>query len=851
MFTTIALTSLLAAAPVGLQPTHRPYDAEHYKIELRQQDGATFQNTVTITLKAVKALPQIELDAYDLKVSAVKVDGEGADFKENYAVESHTGTLTIKPKKAIAAGKECTVEVAYTVTARADGSRGFFTTTEGEGEKAVPGYYTHFEPNYAERFMPVNDTPADKATSEVLAIVDTKYQVVSNGTKELDEAFTENGKNLRRVHWKQVQPHSPYLIAIAIAPFEQVLVNDDIPSHLWLPPGTKARAFVASDTLRGLFNFQVGLVGKRFPWSKLDVVAVPHFFFGGMENTSVIFERTSALLVDDRNDQLARSRIVRLLAHEMAHQYFGDDVTCAWWNDVWLNEGFASWLGTLAWDDYNDNDEAEIARARSLIEGYFPEEDGPHSHPLVVKGVPAEQAFDSTSYTKGANVLSMLDLWLGRAELKKALKEYLEKNGGKAVTSADFFKAVFEATKKEKELKPFRDAWLDKKGYPVVTPSTSYADGKLTVTIRQLPNHAGEKGAFVFKLPVVIHRETEPTYTKEELITVDKPEVKVTLDVPAAPQWINWNKDFGALAKINTVAVSEDQWVDAARQDPDPVWRLVATLQLLGELVVDKPKSDTLPTDQAMNAALDVIQKDPSPYVREAVLERLANTRFRQLPSPFAAPLLALAKRPTGLNEDPAGYIRVRNAAMGALGRVESPDGHKWLLTELARRELDINYIEGFATAAARISTANALAVLRAAIVSQKGRGAAFYRRAIEALGAGSTVDAIPLLKEILEANAQNDEVARAATVALPNNHELRETREFAALVRDVVLDEARFSEDFRLRFLGQLDDVKYENAKIALEEILAKTKSEAIKTAAAQTKSANFPTASAPAKKK
>lgn len=844
MMNALTLMTLLSAAPAptGLQPKNRPYDAQHYKLEVRQGEGGTFNNVVTITLKPAKALPELEFDAYDLKFTSAKVDGEDATFTPKYAPETRFGTVTVKPKKAVAAGKEVAVELSYSVTAGTSND-GFFTASEPDAPAgSLPGYYTQFEPAFAQRFFPVNDTPADKATTEVLAIVDEKYAVVSNGKKVLDEKFSEGGKNLRRVHWKQEQEHSPYLVALAIAQLEPLQVSEEPSMTLWVPPHRKADAFVAQDVMKQLFNFEVAFTGTKFPWAKLDVVAVPNFRWGGMENTSVIFERTSALLVDHRNDQLIRSRITSLLAHEMAHQYFGDLVTCAWWNDVWLNEGFASYLGGLAADDLEDSEQFEVNLATWLTDSYFREEDGPRSHPLVVKGVPAEEAFDSTSYGKGEQVLRMLDLWLTRPEFKKAIKLYLEKNAGKAVTSEDFFKAVFETAKKEKELKAFKDSWLTKRGYPVIEPSSSFNNGKLTVVIKQTPNHAGEKGPFVFKLPIVIHRVTEPAFTQEAVITVDKPEVKVDLDVQAAPEWINWNKNFGALVKVNPTALSEDRLIDAARHDPDPVWRVLSTLQLLGNLGRQEITEEIKPTDSATGAILDVLTKDPSPYVREAVLMKLSNTRFKKLPNEYSAPLLALAKRPTDLNDDPAGYIRVRLAAMEALARTDSADGRAWLLGELGKRDIEINYLAGYADAAARIGTDNSLGTLRAALVTQKSRGFAYFRRTAAALSKSRSVDVIPVFHEVLNSVPNNDEFGGTMIKGFWNNRELRESTNFAALARDVVLDEARFSEEFRSEFVELLDDIKFEGAKQALSEIVAGTKSARIKASAQRVLDTNFP---------
>jgi aminopeptidase N len=565
-----------------------------------------------------------------------------------------------------------------------------------------------------------------------------------------------------------------------------------------------------------------------------------------MENTSIIFERESRLLVETKNDQTARSTIVGLLSHEMAHQYFGDLVTCAWWDETWLNEGFATWLGANTADDANDNDEVEVRRTRSLIEHYFHQDDGARAHALRVKNGTPGEIFDSISYSKGAQVLRMLELWVGKAELKKALKAYLEKYALGPVTSDDFFKVVFETTKKEKELKPFKDAWLNQPGYPVIFPDTSFGGGKLTVTIRQQPSRPGEKTPFVFKLPIVVHREAEPAYTQEQLITVDKAEVKVTFDVPAAPEWINWNKDFGALVKVNATSVSEDQAIDASRHDTDPTWRLVATWQLIAGLPTLGHKDEAHLSEAAMGALLDVITKDPSPYVREAVLERLLDNGLEKLPKELAAPVLAVAKRPEGLNDDAAGTIRVKNAAVELLGRLPGSEGHAWLLEQLDRRDLDINYLSGFAAGAARLGTSNALASLSTAIVTQKSRGYAYYHRAAEPLGSVASTEVVPSLKELFAANRANPELLRGVLDRLEDNTALKATPELAAFVRWVVLDEG-FGDELRSAVLSVIADVKTDAAKDVLTRVVNETKSERLRLAAKKLLDANFPTALAP----
>ncbi len=632
-------------------------------------------------------------------------------------------------------------------------------------------------------------------------------------------------------------------MALAIGAFEPVLVGGDTPATVWVQPGSADRAFVAQDATRALLQTEADYVGVKFPWAKMDQVAVPRFFWGGMENTSIVFARDSRLVLPHKNDIYSRPDTVGLIAHEMAHQWFGDDVTCKWWDDTWLNEGFATWLGEIATDAYLENDYTELDRLWSLTQDYFHDEDGPRSHPLVGKNAPnPEEVFDSVSYTKGSQVLRMLELWLGKVEMKKAIKAYLEKYAHANATSDDFFKVVFDSSKKEKELKPFKESWLKKRGYPVLFPETSFADGKLTVTVRQQPNHSDEKGPFVFKLPIVIHRESEPKYTQEATLLIDQNSITQKIDVPAAPEWINWNKDMGALVRINSASIGEQLWIDSARHDPDPVWRALAAWVLMGELVNPDMKEETAPTDAAMGAVLDVLSKDPSPYVRDAAMQRLIRTRWKKLPSAFGAPVLQLAKRPTDMPEDALGLVVVRRAAMTLLGKIDFPEGRRYVLDELAKRELDINYLPGYAAAAALIATPDALGTLRAALKTQSARGYAYYKPTVEALATSQSLDAMPMILEEVKANMGNNEIMRGIVYALSENHPLKDSSEFPGHIKDWVLDDKNgASLDMRMRLLELLDDVKSKEAKEALNVIADRSPYERVKGMARQLIDANF----------
>ncbi len=835
----LLLTVSLGAAPVAKS---RPLDVVRYTLNLRLEDDGSFTNGVTIALKPTAAMKQLELDAFHLAVSAVKVDGEAAEFKTRDDDAKGVGTLTITPKKPLAPGKEASVEIACAGKA-STAQEGFFTVTDPDDAKALPSYFTDFEPTHAQRLFPCNDDPADKAITEVHAIVDGRYTVLSNGKKVKDEAFADAGKNLRRVHWAMEQPQSTYLVALAIGVFEGVEASPDLPATVWVAPGKKDRAYIAVDVLKPLFNIEGALAGAKYPFGKLDVVAVPRFYQSGMENTSLIFVRESTLLVDHRNEQTARPRIVGILAHEIAHQWFGNLVTCKSWSELWLNEGFATWLGAAGMVDQLDAEYVNVWRAATALSESFEQDSGPHARALVSKGeLATEDTFDDVAYMKGAAVLRMLEHWITTPELKKVMKAYLEKYAFGVATSDDFFKVLFDTTKKEKELRSFKDSWLTKKGTPVIYPSVSYGGGKATLTIRQQPSVAGEKGPWVFKLPVVLHRELEPTFTKEVTVLVDKPEVTLSVDVPGAPQWVNWNKDFMALVQVNAPTVPEEQWVDAARHDPDPTWRLLAVLTLAGELISDEPKAETKPTDAAMGALMDVLQKDPSPWVREAVLNRLAETRFKVLPKELGPVLFALSKRPEGLNEDPAGYIMVRRAAMGALGRSGHEDGQKYLLDELSKKEIDINLLGGFATGVSRIGNAAALTTLRSAMLTQKGRGGIYFRRTAAALSAFPSADIVPVMKDALKAAAGDDELSTRVVGGIFHNPTLARSKEWAELVRDVAIDAEFGREEVAAEMLWSLSQVKTPEVKDALTQVAEKGSNERFRTLAKRTLAVNFP---------
>jgi len=207
----LAVVAVLSAAPApSFAAKNRPYDALSYRIEFKLKDADTFDNKATVKLKAKSALTEIELDARGLEFGAITVDGAPATNRLKFDPITKTGQVVVKPAKPIAAGKEAIVELSYTGKVNTLSNEGLFKTVSNDKPDDLPYYFTHFEPTYAQMFFPCDDQPADKATFELFAVVDSRYSVIASGKKEKDETFEENGQHLRRALYTQTEPISPY-----------------------------------------------------------------------------------------------------------------------------------------------------------------------------------------------------------------------------------------------------------------------------------------------------------------------------------------------------------------------------------------------------------------------------------------------------------------------------------------------------------------------------------------------------------------------------------------------------------------------------------------------------------------
>lgn len=837
----LALTLTLASrAQAAFEPKNRPYDVEHYRIEI-QLDAVTgkYQTLTTIRFRPTAALTTMALDAEGIKVTGAKFGDVSlpiaADGKE----------VRVQFPQTLVAEQQTEITLTSEAVAEA-GTSGLFREVDPRQSSRLPLYYTHFEAVGARKVFPCNDEPADKATSESIVTVDPRYAVYSNGRLVEDVLIQFKGKKLRRVHWVLDKPHSTYLITLVLGQFDSLRSKStSLPIAIHVAPGAAPRAQFALETTEKALKFFEQFYGMSYPWSKYDQIGLPNFV-GGMENTTQTTMRES-VLIPEENSLLSRFNTQSLVAHELNHQWFGDYVTLRWWDDLWLNEGVTTFMADLAYSDYWGQERGAIRATLPTWLNYYRQEDGPRAHPIVSNALPSpEDLFDATSYTKAARVMHMLDTLIGRVAFRQGMRNFLKTYAYSSVTSDQFF-AEMEKTS-GKDLKLFRDGWLRQRGYPVLTIGRTWDANRLelTLTITGRSNHPEDKSRFIVPLPIVAHRRSLPAYDVPVLLNIDTNSVSaLRFKLPAEPEWITWNDSVIALAEIETPNIPEREWIAQALKDPNPLSRLAALRHLAAPLLDRRSFLADPISVNAKNAISHVISQDSSAPVRSAALRLLADSPFADLPEEWGTAVLEQATEPRNLALNALDRLDIQAAALNCLGKFDTPEVTTLLRSRLLDPKLSFDLLGPTLGGWARLGSKNDLVVLQQALAIHGKRGYNYERliRPVFALAPNDSV--LPLLQETLEKPDLPFDIATRIVRNLAVNEQLKQTEALAQFVQLFVLTPSRYDGNFRARMIGVLEEAKTPFAQTALEQIAKATTDTRIRELAQLQLAKNFPPAS------
>jgi aminopeptidase N len=452
-----------------LPPTAFP---RHYGIALRiDPTQPRFSGVVTILVDLPQSTASVVLNARDIEVRrAVATTGRGAIAATASKRPTHGGStideLVLAFAQPLHAGS-ATIAIDYEAPFAAD-LAGLYRLQENGLSYA----YTQFEATDARRAFPCFDEPGFKTPYDVVITSPRGFKVLSN-TPEVSQADAGDGD---LTHTFETSPPLPtYLVAFAVGDFD-IVGGQTVPFPIRVVT-TKGRAPLA----RSALDVATQLIAKlgdyfdmRYPYAKLDLVAVPDFAAGAMENPGLVTFRDSLLLIDsERATTSLRRAQAMVIAHEFAHQWFGDLVTMSWWDDLWLNEGFATWAAARIVDEWRPSFRAtveQIAEIQGVMDTDALKSARAVREPVRSTGE-AMEAFDGITYDKGAAVLRMLEKWLGPDTFRRGVQRYVHEGAWKIARADDLFRALeYVSAQRVTEL---ASGFLDQPGVPEVTANWS------------------------------------------------------------------------------------------------------------------------------------------------------------------------------------------------------------------------------------------------------------------------------------------------------------------------------------------------------------------------------------------
>ncbi|HEY9846222.1 MAG TPA: M1 family metallopeptidase [Candidatus Caenarcaniphilales bacterium] len=628
----------------------RPGQVEHIFLDLDLDiPNHRYRGTCLIQLQPVRSgIDQLTLDAVSLSIQSVKVG------KTKQAFDYDGEQLHIQLKQPTQAGKTVTLAIAYAVEKPQRGIY-FIGPTKDYPHKPVQ-VWTQGEDEDSRFWFPCFDYPGQLTTSEIRVRVPKEYLAISNG--ELVETVSDGDDQI--YHWMQKQPHPTYLMTLAVGDFAEIRDEwQGKPVTYYVEKGREEDARRTMGKTPRMIDFFSQKYGYPYPFPKYTQVCVDDFIFGGMENTSTTLLTDRCLLdaraaIDNRTSE-------SLVAHELAHQWFGDLVVIKHWSHAWLKEGMASYSEVM-WteQEYGPEDASyyHLNEARS----YFAEDSSRYRRPIVTHVYrEAIELYDRHLYEKGACVYHMIRAELGEELFWRSIETFVQDNAHKTVETIDLLRAIEKAT--GRNLAFLFDQYVFRGGHPEYKVVYAW-DGdsqlaKITITQTQA-KEGNSKELFDLKLPIgfgYIQSTAGPEHLQELktfTVRVHDREQSFYFPLAAKPQWVSFDVGNYFLKQV-TLEYPLPELKAQLQFDPDPVSRIHAAEAL--------SKKGGLEAVKSLSTAL---QSDRFWGVRSEAGKRLAEIKLDQ----------AVVGLVVGLKDKDA---RVRRAVVEALAGIKTNESYKAL----------------------------------------------------------------------------------------------------------------------------------------------------------------------------
>ena len=535
-----AAVVLAVAAPAAADPPAAPpaahrlgtdvvpvFQAIRLNADARKPD---YTGSVRIELDVRKPVSAFSLYARDIEVSSVALTGPAGAVEARHG-SADRGRLDIATQSPLHPGPHV-LEIEF--------SNEYDTQATGLYKVVVGGdayLFTQFEADDARQAFPCWDEPAFKIPYEMTVVVPEADQAVSNTLPVSDTV--KDGQ--RTVVFGRTKPLPSYLLALATGPLEFVPIPGmSVPGRVVTVKGASAMAGEAVRTTPPVLAALERYFGRPYPYEKLDLIAVPEFWPGAMENAGAVTFRDTVLLLDSRGASAAERRLlVEISAHELAHMWFGDLVTMEWWDDLWLNESFASWMGNKisaeTFPEFGTQVEAMAGTQFAMST------DARLSTRAIRQPVSSLdnllQSADELAYQKGQAVLAMVETWVGPEVFRRGVLDYLTAHEWRNAVAADLWNALSRAA--GKDVAGVMATFLDQPGVPLVTVD-AVEGNRVRLSQRRFANQGVSPPATTWRIPVALKYETGGAM-RTRVVLLSGPSDTVTLEGPVA--WVHPNAE--------------------------------------------------------------------------------------------------------------------------------------------------------------------------------------------------------------------------------------------------------------------------------------------------------------------
>ncbi len=607
------------------------FDTQHILLELELDvPGKTVHGKCTTTLKAIHdGAREIRFDAAKMKIISV-TSASGEKLPYTYKEER----LLIKLKTALQEHDTVSVVVTYRMVDPIAGV--YFIEPDKHYPTKPVQVWTHGEAEESRYWFPCFDAPNDKATTEMIATVPADFFALSNGA--LIHVSEDKKRNKKSYHWKQAIPHSPYLVTLVAGKFSELKDEwDGIPITYYCEPGREDQVKRAFGKTPRMVKFFSEAIGVRYPYEKYAQIAVADFVMGGMEHTTATTQ-TDRVLMDKK--AFPEFTADWLVSHELAHQWFGDLLTCKEWGHAWLNESFATYFEAL-FTEHDLGREEFLYEMHEKHQQYIDEDKNHYRRSIVTHNYKKpDDLFDRHLYEKGSLVLHTIRHLLGTDMFWKAIHHYVETNFGKAVETTDLINSIQLST--GRNFRKFFDQYVYGPGHPDYTVHYWWDEKSKQAHMRVIQKPVN--GNSCFSLPVVLRFVTADG-NKDHTETIDEKEHTFKYKFASEPVDFRFDPDWGIL-KTAEISKPYSMWRKSLETDPHPVARLSAakeiakvatdeSLNLLSRAFLKEKfwgaakeiavSIGSLQTEGAKKFLLQALKDTKNPKVRRGVVEGLGN----------------------------------------------------------------------------------------------------------------------------------------------------------------------------------------------------------------------------------